>query len=105
MRSILLLALLVFSGVSQASTCYLSETGKQYYSAMDVVFCDSETCVTFTKLDGKQGQEVMKFYACAGRYCMYRSKNYQLLFPAAGHGSEYISNMDGDEVYLICPPR
>lgn len=106
MRALWLCLIFLAGGsVAQASTCYLSETGKQHYQAMDLEFCDAETCLTFTKLNGRAGREVMKFYACGGRYCMYRSRNYQLVFPAAGRGTEYVSNLDGDQVYLICPPR
>lgn len=105
MRLLLGMMLMVSSPAWANSTCYLSDTGKTKFSQMNLKFCDTETCIDFIRLNGKKGEEMFKFAGCGGRYCLYESKSFNLVFPASGRGTEYVGSRDGNEVYLICPPR
>lgn len=105
MRLLLGMAFFIAAPAWASSTCYLSETGKSKYQDMELKFCDIETCIEFTRINGRKGEEMFKFTGCGGRYCLYESKSFNLVFPASGRGTEYVGNRDGSEVYLICPPR
>ncbi len=104
MRKWILAFAVLASGTAHAFSCELSETGKQYYTAMDLIFCDVNSCVTYTRLNGESGQETLKFAGCGGRWCLEESKTFNHVFPSSGRDREYVGNKKGDQVYLICYP-
>ncbi len=104
MRATLITLFFIFTSGASAADCYLSETGKTKFTAMNLIFCGNSSCVEYTRLNGTSGQEELKFTGCGGRWCLQESKSFQHVFPSSGRDTEYVSDKGGNEVYLICPP-